>query len=138
MGLDDDFGADENLQQNGAWVDYDDYSILIAYAGDGNDRFEKTFERRMRPFRSYHDNKRRKMPESIKKDQEKAFAAIYAHAVILDWKGVKRGGEEVPFSPEAAHKALIELPAFFAEVREYASTLSNFQVDSMEADSKNS
>jgi hypothetical protein len=138
MGLDDDFGADSNLQQNGTWVDYGDYSILVAYSGDGNDRFEKTMERRMRPFRRYLDSKNVKTPDSVKKDMEKAFAAVYAHAVVLDWRGVKRGGVEIPFSAEAALKAFVELPAFFANIRDFAGELANFQADVLEEDSKNS
>lgn len=137
MGLFETFSADADLQKNGQWVEYGDCKVLIAFAGDGNPRYEKAIERHTRPYRRYLDNDKMIMSDSMKKQVNEAVVAAYAHAVVLDWDNVKEGDKLLEFSPKECKRVMLKIPAWFADVREYAGNISNYQAESDEADEKN-
>jgi len=137
MGLFETFGADVDRQKDGVWVEYGDCSVLIAFAGDGNPRYEKSMERETRPYRRYLDSDKMIMSESMKKQVNEAVVAAYAKSVVLDWKNVKEGDTVLEFSPKECKRVMLKLPAFFSDVREYAGNISNYQAESDEADEKN-
>jgi len=138
MGLFEAHGSDKELQANGKWVDYGDYKILIAWAGSANPRFEDTMEKHTRPFRKYLESSNMVMPKDMKKKLEAAFRAAYAHSVVLDWEGVQRDGIPIPYSAKACKDIFDELPSFFKEIQEYATSLENYQAEVLEDDAKNS
>lgn len=140
MGLFETFGADTDLQKDGVWVQYGDCKVLVAFAGEGNPRWDKTIERHTRQFQRYLNNDKMVMSESMKKDLNTAVIAAYSNAVVLGWEGVKEGDTELVFSPKECKRVMLMLPAFFADVREFAGNISNYQAasDSDEVVEKNS
>jgi len=137
MGLFETFSADTDLQKNGKWVEYGDCRVLIAFAGDGNPEYEKAMERHTRPYRRYLDSDKMIMSDSMKKQVHEAVVAAYAHAVVRNWENVKEGDQEIQYSPQEAKRIMLKLPAFFADVREFAGNISNYQSESDEFDEKN-
>ena len=137
MGLFETFSADVDLQKDGKWVEYGDCRVLIAFAGDGNPRYEKAMERHTRPYRRYLDSDKMIMSDSMKKQVNEAVVGAYAHAVVLDWENVREGDQVIEYSPKEAKRIMLKLPAFFADVREFANNLSNYQLESDESDEKN-
>jgi len=133
------FGADKALQDEGKWVEFGSVSVLIAYAGKGNHRYEKSMEKKTRPFRRYMESDKMIMSDAMKIQLEEAVIAAYADSVVLGWKNLKNRdtGEEITYSPAECKRIMIALPAFFENIREYASNLENYQADTLEDDSKN-
>jgi hypothetical protein len=66
--------------------------------------------------------------------RRKVLAGPVARRVLLDWRGIKDGGTDVPYSVELATKWLREIAEFFALVEDHAGELDAFLVDQTEAD----
>lgn len=71
------------------------------------------------------------LEESRDEDRE-----LYAAHVVRDWRGlVDDDGKSVPFSEDACKQFLHALPNWlFDEVREFATSISNFMPEAMDAD----
>jgi hypothetical protein len=138
MGLFESFSADADAQQNGKWVPYGDCRVLVAFSGDGNDRWDTTLERHTRPYRRYIENDKMVKSASMKQEISDAVMRAYCHAVVLDWENVKENGVELEFSPKECFRVFKALPAFFADIREFSGNIQNYQPESDDGDSKNS
>lgn len=125
MGLFEEFGANKDLQKDGKWVDFDGYKVLIAYAGEGNAKYETVLERKCLPYQK--KLARKKVSKDTRKKVHEAIVSTYAQTVVLGWEGIKRGGKEVVYSAKTCEEILLELPPFFSEVHDFANDLSNFQ-----------
>jgi hypothetical protein len=137
-GIQEVFGADKGLQANGMWTDYGNISIKLAFAGKANPRYEIVLEKKTQPIKRYLNSTRLQRDPEIRRQIEHAMIAVYAEVVVLDWKGVTRGGKSLKYSSAEGKKAMIEFPALWEFIREYANELENYQAEDLEEDSKNS
>lgn len=141
MGLEELFSADTDAQQNGKWVPYGDgVEVLIAFAGDANDRYQTTLEKQTRQYRSWIDDDKMIKSKSMKEAIADSVIRTFAKAVVLDWKGVTLDGEVLEYSPKACFRVFKKLPAFFSSVRSFAGDIQNYQPpgEDTEGDEKNS
>lgn len=133
------FGTDADAEKDGVWVEYGDpaadgFAIKLARAGGKNKKFGKILEKKARPHR-------RKLqtgtgPEGL---AERLLIETFAHTVVLDWKNIKdKDGNEFPFTPKNCIKLFTDLPDLFADVRDEADNINNFQKAELEEDEKNS
>lgn len=139
MDLKKEYGADKDLQTNGIWVPFDDASILIAYADSANPNYERAIERFTHKHqKKINNDKAMRRPENRKQVLEAVISA-YAEAVVLDWKNLKLGDEDLVYSKEACKKILLDYPELYSEIRDFAMEFSNFQneEDSEEVVEKN-
>lgn len=144
MGLYDTFQTDDNLEQNGIWVDYGDFRVKIAAASSKNKKYEKVAERRYKPVR--------KLAEVGALSSERAqqiVAGIYAEAVVLDWetrvknewkKGIEapEGDKLLPVNQENVESTLMALPRLLQDLQEQAGSMVNFQNAEKETERGNS
>ncbi len=144
MGMYDVFETDESLEANGVWIDYGDFRILIASSGQGNKKYVKYAEKKLKPVRRALESGAMSNARS-----QALMADIYAVAVILSWEvstgdekwqaGIESPeGEILPFNEDNTKAALIALPRLFMDLQEQAGSLANFRKEELEDDTKNS
>lgn len=132
MGLYEDFGADKDLQKDGKWLEFDGYKVLVAYAGDGNKKYENLLEKLCAPYQDKLS--RKKVSKATRKKVHEAVVKTYARTIVLGWEGIKRGSTVVEYSQKVCEEILTELPEFFSEIHSFANELSNYQDDCIDDD----
>lgn len=143
MGMYDVFETDQKLEANGIWLDYGDFRILIAAAGQGNKKYVQYAEKKLKPVRRAIES------GALSNERSQAIMAdIYAKTVVLSWETqegakMKSGietpdGKIQPFSTELVMSTFKSLPRLFMDVQEQAASLSNFRKEDIEEDTKNS
>jgi len=143
MGMYDVFETDEDLETSGIWLDYGDFRVRIASAGQGNKKYVKYAEKALKPVR--------KAMQAGALSNERSIAImsdIYAKTIVLDWevieagkpkKGIEqRDGKIGPFNYENVRQAFIDLPNLFIDIQEQANSIANFRKAELEEDSGNS
>lgn len=144
MGMYDTFETDSNLEKNGVWLDYGDFRILIASAGQGNKNYVRYAEKKLKPVR------RTMEAGALSNERSMALMAdIYAKTIVLDWQvrdeegewkqGIEdKEGNIIAFNQENVEEAFHNLPRLFMDVQEQAQSLSNFRRAELEEETKNS
>lgn len=134
MSLYDLYSTDADLERGGVILNYGEgVRIKIARAGGANVDFAKTLERLMRPYRKRLDTGT--LDEKVATD---VFIRVFAESVVKDWEGVTdREGNTLPFNTDNCVKLFKDLPDLFADVREAATSVSNFRDKEVEDDVKN-
>lgn len=142
MGMYDTFEMDQNLEEKGVWLDYGDFRVRVAHAGQGNKNYVKYAEKKLKPIRKslQFDSLANERAQAIMKD-------IYVTTVILDWetkvddemvKGIEgRDGDVIAFNADNVLATLNALPALWLDIQEQANSIANFRKAEMEADTKN-
>ena len=144
MGIYDTFETDLDLETNGVWIDYGDCRILIASAGQGNKKYVRYAEKKLKPVRRDLNSGAMGNARS-----QAIMADIYAVSIVLDWKTEVDGKLEVgieskeqadllPFNQENVKQTLILLPRLFLDLQEQAGSLATFRKEDLENDTKNS
>ena len=90
MGMYDTFETDPNMEQEGVFLDYGDFRVRIAHAGQGNSKYVRYAEKKLKPVR--------KAMEAGALGNERSMVLmidIYAESIILDWQ-VRDGQENHP------------------------------------------
>lgn len=149
MGMYDTFETDEDLETSGVIIDYGDFRVKIASAGQGNKAYVKYAERKLKPVRRALD------AGSLGQVRSNALMAdIYAVTIVQNWEvkdpkakddadaawvpGIEdRTGKIIPVTKENVEQTLINLPRLFSDLQEQAAALSNFRKAELEADSGN-
>jgi hypothetical protein len=122
------FNIDEGLPltESGAWGEFEGSQFLIAHLT--SIRFQRTLAQLQQPHRRKIDAGT--MDPQLSKD---IVCKAMAKGLLLDWKDVvDKSGEDVPFSNEAALKALTINPEFREFVSEFAQNLENFRQAELE------
>jgi len=134
MSLYDLYATDPDLEKGGIILNYGEgIRIKIARAGGANMDFAKSLERHMRPYRKRLDTGT--LPEDVAQD---IFRLVFAESVVKDWENVTdRDKKPMKFSVDNCVQLFKDLPDLFADVRESASTVSNFRDEEIEDDVKN-
>ena len=118
------FKTDQTLEVSGKWLDYGKYGKLrVARAGGANTRFSQTLEFKTREYREEIDD------GTIDMDLANTLMIeTFAESVILDWEDViGEDGKEIPFSSENVTKLFTDMPDFWANVREKASSMNTYK-----------
>lgn len=134
MALYKNFKTNKSVEAEGIWVDFGDGErIRIARAGGANQAFQRAAERIQRKYR-----KQIQLDTLNDKEASGLLRELYADTIILGWEGVKdAAGKPLPFSKEACMKLLEDLPDFFREIKEHATSQVLFLESTLEADAKN-
>jgi hypothetical protein len=140
----DTFETDSNLEQNGVWLDYGDFRMLIASAGQGNKNYVRYAEKKLKPVRQAMN------AGALSNERSLALMAdIYSKTIVLNWEvrgedgewsqGIEdKEGNIIPFNQENVEEAFHNLPRLFMDVQEQAQSLSNFRRAELEEETKNS
>lgn len=144
MGMYDTFKTDPTREQEGVWLDYGDFRIRVAHAGQGNKRYVAYAEKALRPVRQAMNAGALSNERSMN-----IMADIYAKTIIIDWqvlqedKTWKTGieaedGSILPFNNESVELTLKALPNLFSDIQTQASSIANFRAAEIEDEAKNS
>lgn len=142
MGMYDTFETDPNMEQEGVFLDYGDFRVRIAHAGQGNSKYVKYAEKKLKPVR--------KAMEAGALGNERSMAImidIYAESIILDWQvrngddwksGIEaRDGSVLPFTRENVENTLRALPNLFLDIQQQAQSIANFRRADLEGEAGN-
>lgn len=134
------FETEESLEKKGVTIEYGEAgSFQVARAGGANEKYSKSAESVMRPFRRLIEQEL--LPD---KKAKVLLYTIYAESVVLAWEGVRakptvkgQPGELIPFTVENCVQLFTNLPELFADIQSFASSGKNFKSDDVEGDAKN-
>lgn len=143
MGMYDTFETDSTMEQDGVYLDYGDFRIRIAHAGQGNSKYVRYMEKKLKPVR--------RAMEAGALSNERSMAImmdIYAKTIVLDWNvkdssgewksGIEaKNGEVLPFSEENVIFTFKALPNLFLDIQQQASSIANFRKEDIEAETGN-
>lgn len=130
------FKADTTLEDEGVWVPIDtDGGAELKVARIGNRRYRETMARRLKPYR--RAIRAGTLDDSV---TERITAEVLAETVLLDWRGLERDGQNLPYSASTAAELLKD--AGYKDFRdlivEMASDLENYRERDLEEAEKNS
>lgn len=146
MGMYNTFETDPNREQEGVFLDYGDFRVRIAHAGQGNKKYVQYAEKALRPVRQAMN------AGALSNDRSMAIMSdVYAKTIILDWQVAVRSedgiswkqgieakdGSILPFSNENVEATLKALPALFTDIQQQASSIANFRAAEIEEESGN-
>lgn len=115
------FGTNKKKEEDGVWVKAGDGAeFLIARAN--NPTAVKLSIDLMRPYR--HLQRLNKVPKDV---QEEVGLEVLSRAILLNWRGIKEDGKDVPFTPEEAKRMFKAYPDFADFVAGYAQEHTVFQ-----------
>jgi hypothetical protein len=148
MGMYKIFETDAQSVTEGVWIDYGEFRIRIAQAGQSNKSYLAYAERKLKPIRKALD-----VGAVPPERQRSIMIDVFAKTIILNWEvqikdkkgeitwrpGIEaKDGSILPFNEENVIKTLNILPELFLDIQEQAGTLANFRKSELEEDSKNS
>ncbi len=143
MGMFDTFETDADMESKGVIVDYGDFRVRLAHAGQGNTRYVKYAEKMMKPVR------RAMEAGSLGNERSLAIMSdIYAKTIILDWQvrdgvdkwktGIEsKDGSVMPFTEENVLITLKLLPNLFLDIQQQATSIANYRRAELETESGN-
>lgn len=142
MGMYDTFETDATMEQEGVFLDYGDFRIRIAHAGQGNSKYVKYAEKKLKPVR--------KAMEAGALGNERSMTImidIYAESIILDWQvrdgegwktGIEsRDGSVMQFTRDNVESTLRALPNLFLDIQQQAQSIANFRKADLESEAGN-
>jgi hypothetical protein len=121
------FGTNRTKETEGTWIDAGDGAQFLV-ARIANKRWQQVNRDLYRPHRA--TQRMGKLSQDVEDDINRK---VMAQTILLDWKGVKVNGQDIPYSPEAAEKMFKEYPDFLEFIAGHSMAISNFQ-DKEEAD----
>lgn len=126
------FATDEQKEVEGAWIPLSE-TARIRIARMGNPQYAACVKRLALPFRSggVLDED---IPDSVWKQITREAAA---ETILVDWEGVTRDGEPLPYSKEEALKLLTARKDFYGLVLTAAQNMDNFRVRAQKQLEKN-
>lgn len=126
------FSTNKSKEEEGVWVKGPD-GAQFRIARSNNAAAEKLAAELRRPHR------RAILAGTLAPEIQKDIAyTVLAQAILLDWRGVTEGGQEVAFSPATAKRFFIEMEDFADFIAGYASEVALFRDEENEARRGNS
>ena len=113
------YRTDAAKKQEGVWIPFFENS-QVKIAHFENEEFKAAYRRETAVFTR---TKRDATPD----EASEIMIKLMARHIILDWKGIKDGGEDLPFSIEAAENLLREVDAARERLVNEAKDWSNFR-----------
>ncbi len=144
-GMFDVFQTDEHLEATGVWIDYGDFRVLIASAGQGNKKYVSYAEKKLKPL-----NRAIEAGALDRKRQTAIMAEIYSKTVVLNWQMSNgeggwadacmesKDGDRIDFNEENVILTFKLLPRLFQDIQEQAQSIAIFRQEQDEEDSGNS
>jgi hypothetical protein len=129
------FKTDEQVEQDGFYLDYGCFRLKIARAGGSNQKFQKVLQHKFKP------HKRAMSMDTMDDDlARKLMAEAYAETIVLAWDSPDGKGKYVPtvigedgkpmeFNRANCVKLLLDLPDLFADLQTQANTAANFMTE---------
>lgn len=114
-----DFRKDDELATDGVWVEFGG-GAAFKIASLDNPTFTEAFRKKVKP---YNDLKR-EIPDE---DQESIMVDCMAQHIVLDWRNVFDGDDELEYSVDAAKRILSELDKVREMVLAESQKVSNFR-----------
>lgn len=124
------YATDESKENDGAWFEIGDAEFLIARAG--NRKYVKALTREIEKHQKPLDRK----DEAADKLSDKIMVDVLAETILLDWRGVERGGKDFPYSKDNA-KAALALKDFRREVVKCADDFAAYRAEQEAETEKN-
>lgn len=107
---------DKEASTDGVWLDYQP-DISFRIARDGNPGYKKAINTLYKVNKTFIDNK------TLSDEQSNAMMnKIIATYILVDWKGLKNGDEDFPYSIESAIELLSD--ERYGELRTWIITQS--------------
>lgn len=142
MGMYDIFETDEDLETTGIWLDYGDFRLKVASAGQGNKKYVRYAEKALKPIR------RAMQAGAVSNERSLAIMSdIFAKTIVLDWQvkvddawksGIEgRDGDILQFNYDNVIATFSALPNLFMDIQEQAQSIANFRKAELEDDSGN-
>jgi hypothetical protein len=126
------FGTSEKLEIEGVWRDIGD-GASIKVARMGNRQHEKISQRLLAPHKAAQ--RTGKLSDDL---IEKIGIKVMSQAILLDWKGMKDEGADLPpYTPDEGVKILTKYKDFRNLVSSISGDMSNFQEEQEAAAGKN-
>lgn len=125
-----DFKLDKSAKASGVWIEFGGDAAFKIAAFD-NPSFTEAFRKATKPYNDLGKS----IPED---DQLEIMCRTMSHHVVLDWRGVFDGDEELVYSPDAAYRLLKELEWIRSKIITEAQKLENFKTKTREATAGNS
>lgn len=126
------FKTDKQAEEEGTWVPLS-ATARLKIARIGNPRYALALKRCSQPYV--------KPGMRLTDVDDETYTTITKHAVaeaiLLDWEGVLRDGQPLPYSKEAAIDAF-EMKDFYELVLNLATSMETFRVARLETLAKNS
>ena len=127
-----DFKTDRDKEKDGVWEDLGDgCSVLVARYGN---------QAMVNAYRRYPRVLRQRL-ESGQVDDDKSstiMAKVMADTILLDWKGLKEDGKEVPYSKEECVRVLTDYPDVRLMIFEISNEAQLYHDESVGKTIKNS
>jgi len=124
------YAVNEDLENNGTWMEVGDARFLVARAG--NKAYAKMFTKE---YERNHKALERK-DDSADKLAEQIMIKVIAKTILLGWENVKFKGEDLPYSLANA-EMLLGLKDFRREIVKLADDFDSFKAQKAEEDEKN-
>lgn len=124
--------TDADSEENGKWFDdiFEEGSgISLKLRRMTSQAYIKVLNRLMQ------ENRKLMVKGKFPKDVDmRLLVESMAEGIIVDWKGivVEEGGEEIPYSKDAAIKLMTELPDLKSTVRNLAQSMAAFRAETKE------
>ena len=114
-----DFKLDSDAKASGVWIEFGGGASIKIAAFD-NPSFSDAFRKATKPYNDLG----KEIPED---DQLEIMARAMSQFIVLDWKGIFDGKDELAYSNDAAYRLLKELEWIRSKIITEAQNLSNFK-----------
>ena len=119
-----DFRLDSDAKASGVWIEFGGGAEIKIAAFD-NPSFTDAFRKATKP---YND-----LGKKIDDDaQLEIMSRTMAQFIVLDWKGIFDGEDEIAYSADAAYRLLKELEWIRSKIITEAQNLENFKAKAKE------
>lgn len=127
------FQSDLDAQEKGVWYEIGG-GASIRVARRGNPRHQAAMRVQLEQHRSVVDTGQ-ETPELLREIERKAAAK----ALLVDWKGLTKGGEEFAYSVERATEVLLDptMEDLWDVVDALSRNAERYRVKNLEQDAKN-
>lgn len=124
------YAVNEDLENNGTWMELGDAKFLIARAGNRSysKLFTKEYERNQRALEAKDDN--------ADKLAEKLMIKVIAKTILLGWENVKYQGKDLAYSVENA-EMLLAHKDFRREIVKMSEDFDAFKMQKEAEEEKN-
>lgn len=146
----DQYETNKKLEQEGVWIDYGDFRVLVSHAGGSNKEYVKYLEQKTKPYRRaiaagmFGEERSRPM-----------LFGVYAKTIIKAWEikdgtddktgeikwksGIhKKGKGFLEYDEENVITTFNNLPELFFDIQKVSSEIAAYRKADMVEDSKNS
>lgn len=124
MDLNQVFGTDKTLEEEGVWIDMSDTSS-IKIARLNNPAFKQQASKL---------SKKNKIVDNFSNVRDESLIKLVSETILLDWKEIKDDGKTIPYSKENAFNLLKKYNDFVDYVVEQANDIENFRKKEIEED----